>query len=94
VAEYTGQLLENDLDPNPFTQFGKWFDEAMQRQPDLPEAMTVATASQEGCVSARVCLLKGYDARGFVFFTNYSSRKGAQLHDNPRAALCWWWPVL
>jgi pyridoxamine 5'-phosphate oxidase len=94
LAEYTGQLLENDLDPNPFTQFGKWFDEAQQRQPDLPEAMTVATASTEGCVSARVCLLKGYDSRGFVFFTNYSSRKAAQLHDNPRAALCWWWPVL
>ena len=94
MAEYVGQLLENDLDANPFTQFGKWFDEAQQRQPDLPEAMTVATSSAEGCVSARVCLLKGYDARGFVFFTNYSSRKGAQLHENPRAALCWWWPVL
>jgi pyridoxamine 5'-phosphate oxidase len=94
VADYSGQLLENELDSNPFTQFGKWFDEAMQRQPDLPEAMTVATGSIEGCVSARVCLLKGYDARGFVFYTNYSSRKGAQLHDNPRAALCWWWPVL
>jgi len=94
VAEYTGQLLESDLDANPFAQFGKWFDEAQQRQPDLPEAMTVATASTEGCVSARVCLLKGYDARGFVFYTNYNSRKGAQLHDNPRAALCWWWPVL
>ena len=94
MAEYTGQLLESDLDANPFEQFGKWFDEAQQRQPDLPEAMTVATASTEGCVSARVCLLKGYDARGFVFYTNYNSRKGAQLHDNPRAALCWWWPVL
>ena len=94
MAEYTGQLLESDLDANPFAQFGKWFDEAQQRQPDLPEAMTVATASTEGCVSARVCLLKGYDARGFVFYTNYNSRKGAQLHDNPRAALCWWWPVL
>jgi pyridoxamine 5'-phosphate oxidase len=94
VADYAGQLLESDLDSNPFAQFGKWFDEAQQRQPDLPEAMTVATASTEGCVSARVCLLKGYDARGFVFYTNYNSRKGAQLHDNPRAALCWWWPVL
>jgi pyridoxamine 5'-phosphate oxidase len=94
VADYTGQLLEHDLDPNPFTQFGKWFDEAQQRQPDLPEAMTVATASTEGCVSARVCLLKGFDSRGFVFYTNYTSRKAAQLHDNPRAALCWWWPVL
>jgi pyridoxamine 5'-phosphate oxidase len=94
LAEYTGQLLESDLDPSPFTQFGKWFEEAQQRQPDLPEAMTVATSSTEGCVSARVCLLKGFDARGFVFYTNYNSRKGAQLHDNPRAALCWWWPVL
>lgn len=94
MADYSGQLLENELDSSPFTQFGKWFDEAKQRQPDLPEAMTVATASTEGCVSARVCLLKGYDSRGFVFFTNYNSRKGAQLHDNPRASLCFWWPVL
>src|SRR3954453_16945200 len=56
--------------------------------------MTVAPSSTEGRVSARVCLLKGFDARGFVFFTNYNSRKGSQLHENPLAALCWWWPSL
>jgi pyridoxamine 5'-phosphate oxidase len=88
------QLLENDLDPNPYAQFAKWFEEAKRAQPQLPEAMTVATAAMEGLVSARVVLLKGFDGRGFVFFTNYSSRKGAEIHDNPRAALCWWWPSL
>ena len=90
----TAQLLETDLDPNPYAQFAKWFEEAKRAQPQLPEAMTVATAIPEGCVSARVCLLKAFDGRGFVFFTNYSSRKGAEIHNNPRAALCWWWPVL
>jgi len=90
----TAQLLETDLDPNPYAQFAKWFEDAKRAQPQLPEAMTVATAQLEGCVSARICLLKAFDGRGFVFFTNYSSRKGAEIHDNPRAALCWWWPVL
>jgi pyridoxamine 5'-phosphate oxidase len=92
--EVTAQLLESDLDPNPYAQFAKWYDDAKRAQPNLPEGMTVATASTQGCVSARVCLLKSFDGRGFVFFTNYSSRKGAEIHDNPRAALCWWWPVL
>jgi pyridoxamine 5'-phosphate oxidase len=90
----TRSLLENDLDPNPFAQFGKWYDEAMAAQPAVPESMTVATAGLDGTVSARVCLLKGFDQRGFVFFTNYNSRKGAQLHENPLAALCWHWPAL
>jgi len=88
------QLLENDLDPNPFVQFGRWFEEAKPQQPHPPEAMTLATASLDGVVSARVVLLKGFDQRGFVFFTNYNSRKGAQIHDNPLAALCWFWPAL
>jgi len=90
----TAQLLESDLDPNPYAQFAKWFEDAKRAQPNMPEGMTVATASMQGCVSARVCLLKGFDGRGFTFFTNYSSRKGAEIHDNPRAALCWWWPAL
>lgn len=87
------QLLENDLDANPFVQFGRWFEDAKQQQPHLPEAMTLATASLDGVVSARTVLLKGFDQRGFVFFTNYNSRKGAQIHDNPLAALCWFWPA-
>lgn len=90
----TAQLLENELDPNPFAQFAKWFEEAKRAQPQLPEAMTVSTATADGIVSSRVCLLKAYDGRGFTFFTNYSSRKGAEVHDNPRAALCWWWSTL
>jgi len=95
VSEYAhGQLLESDLDPSPFTQFGKWFEEAQQKQPDLPEGMSVATALPDGSVFNRICLLKGFDTRGFVFFTNYNSHKAAQLHENPRAALCWWWPAL
>jgi pyridoxamine 5'-phosphate oxidase len=89
------QLLENDLDANPFAQFGRWLEEAKQQPPPLmPEAMTLATAALDGVVSARVVLLKGFGQRGFVFFTNYNSRKGAQIHDNPSAALCWHWASL
>lgn len=90
----TTALLETDLDANPFAQFARWFDEAKQQQPQLPEAMTLSTSSLDGVVSSRIVLLKGFDHRGFVFFTNYNSRKGAQIHDNPLAALCWWWPAL
>ena len=90
------QLLEQDLDPSPFAQFGRWFDEARAVQPPLPlpEAMTLAIATTDGAVSARVVLMKGFDEHGFVFFTNYNSPKGAQLHENPRAALLFWWAPL
>ena len=88
------QLLETELDPNPFVQFGRWFEEAKAAIPHLAEAATLATAALDGVCSARVVLLKGYDARGFVFFTNYNSRKGAQIHENPYASLCWFWPQL
>lgn len=90
----TRQLMENDLDANPFRQFERWFEEAKKAQPELPEACAVATAALDGVVSVRICLLKGFDARGFVFFTNYNSRKGSQLHENPLASLCWYWPSL
>jgi pyridoxamine 5'-phosphate oxidase len=88
------QLLENEIDPNPFSQFAKWFEEAKEAQPILPEGMTVSTASLAGVVTSRVCLMKDFDQRGFVFFTNYNSFKGSQIHDNPYASLCWWWPTL
>ncbi len=88
------QLLENELDPNPFAQFAKWFEEAKREIPVLPEGMTVSTASLDGKVSSRVCLLKDFDQRGFVFFTNYNSAKGAQIHENPYASLCWWWAAM
>lgn len=87
-------ILESDLERSPFAQFSRWFDEARQRQPQMPEAMTLSTCGSDGAVSSRVVLLKGFDARGFVFFTNYSSRKGAQISENPRVSLCFFWPVL
>jgi len=90
----TAQLLEDELDRDPFTQFERWHAEAQLAQPAMPEAMTLATATSDGSVSARVVLLKGFDRRGFVFYTNYHSRKASQLHDNPRAAIVFWWPLL
>jgi len=87
-------LLETELDPNPFAQFARWFEEARAAVKELPESMMLATANREGEVSVRAVLLKEFDDRGFVFFTNYNSRKGAQIHDNPRAALAFWWPPL
>ena len=88
------ELKDTDLDPDPIAQFGRWFTEAKESQPALAEAMTVATSGADGVVSARTCLLKGFDRRGFVFFTNYESRKGDQIHENPRIALCFHWPAL
>jgi pyridoxamine 5'-phosphate oxidase len=90
----TTSLKETELDPNPFVQFERWFGDARNSQPERPEAMTVATADAEGVVSARVCLLKAFDQHGFVFFTNYDSRKGAQISANPHVALSFFWPVL
>ena len=92
-ADVVVQLLEADLDPDPFAQFAKWFDAAKAVTP-MPEAMNVATAGADGEVSARVCLLKSFDQHGFVFYTNYNSRKSAQLHENPRASLVFWWQPL
>lgn len=87
-------LLESDLEKNPFAQFGHWFEDAKKQQSQLPEAMTLSTCGSDGVVSSRVVLLKGFDERGFVFFTNYNSRKGSQISDNPRVALNFFWPVL
>lgn len=86
-----GQLVEGELAGDPFKQFARWFDEALAA--DVPEAnaMTLATADASGAPSARIVLLKGFDERGFCFFTNYDSRKGRELADNPRAALCFFW---
>jgi pyridoxamine 5'-phosphate oxidase len=89
-----GALDEEHADADPIRQFGRWWDEALNSQ--LPEvnAMTLATADGQGVPSARVVLLKGYDARGFVFFTNYDSRKGRELAVNPKAALLFFWAEL
>lgn len=78
---------------DPFALFREWFDAAVAAGVELPEAMTLATATPEGRPSARTVLLKGVDERGFVFFTNYESRKGRELEQNPHAALVFVWPV-
>ena len=84
-------LEESDLDSNPFNQFDKWFQQALAAGLPEPNAMTLATATLDGKPSARIVLLKGFDERGFVFFTNYESRKGRELLANPQAALvCYW----
>jgi len=90
----TVPLLEQDLEKSPFRQFARWFEEAKQRQPQFHEAMTVATCGEDGVVSSRMSLLKGFDEHGFVFYTNYNSRKGRQLSENARCSLCFFWPVL
>ena len=90
----TTPLLESDLDKSPFVQFGRWFEEARHKIKELPEAMTVATCGTNGIVRARVCLLKGFDEHGFVFYTNYNSPKGTQITENPRVSMCFFWAVL
>jgi pyridoxamine 5'-phosphate oxidase len=85
------RLTEADVDDDPLRQFARWFDEARAAEVHEPNAMTLATATPDGHPSARVVLLKGIDERGFVFFTDYRSRKGLELAANPRAALCFWW---
>ncbi|MEB3355459.1 MAG: pyridoxamine 5'-phosphate oxidase [Synechococcales bacterium] len=93
--EYTLRtLLESDVSSNPFDQFQRWFDEAIAAQIHEPNAMTLATATADGTPSARIVLLKGFDRRGFVFYTNYKSRKGQELAENPNAALVFWWGEL
>jgi pyridoxamine 5'-phosphate oxidase len=79
------------MSANPFARFQQWYDEAERRASPLPEAMTLATATAEGRPSARTVLFKGLDERGFLFFTNYESRKGIELAENPRAALVFHW---
>src|SRR3990167_1126377 len=87
-------LVEKDAAADPFKQFDRWFQDAVQAELPLPEAMTLATATDTGRPSARVVLLKGVDARGFVFYTNYASRKGRELAANPHAALVFAWTEL
>jgi pyridoxamine 5'-phosphate oxidase len=83
-----------DLDPDPFVQFGRWMDAAIAADLPEPNAMTLATATPDGRPAARMVLLRGVDARGFVFYTNYDSRKGLELAANPWAALVFFWPEL
>jgi len=88
------RLDEASLAADPLVEFARWFEEAVKAEARDPNAMTLATASAEGVPSARIVLLKGFDERGFVFFTDYRSRKGTELARNPRAALVFYWPEL
>jgi pyridoxamine 5'-phosphate oxidase len=93
--EYTREALaEADVDADPVVQFGRWFEQATQSGLLEPHAMTLATATPDGRPSARMVLLRGFDERGFCFYTNYQSRKGEELAANPRAALVFWWDKL
>lgn len=90
--EYALASLDiRDVDPDPIVQFQRWFDDAIRAEILEPNAMTLATSSPDGMPSARIVLLKGVDAGGFVFFTDYRSRKGEDLAANPRGALVFFW---
>lgn len=88
------ELTESTVAENPLDQFRAWFEEALHADLPEPTAMTLATADADGVPSARTVLLKGYGEYGFVWYTNYSSRKGQSLEQNPRAALLFFWPEL
>jgi len=88
------ELQEADANENAIAQFDLWWKEALNSEIDEVNAMTLATASADGVPTARIVLLKGFDARGFRFFSNYNSFKGMQLEENPRACLVLFWNVL
>jgi pyridoxamine 5'-phosphate oxidase len=87
-------LDERNVGPNPIDLFKRWFEAAIASGSRLPDSMTLATASKDGKPSARMVLLKEFDDRGFVFYTNYNSQKARELDENPRAALVLYWVQL
>lgn len=94
MKEYQKHTLsEEDLNPDPFRQFADWFEDAKRVEID-PGAMALATASLSGIPSCRMVLLKGWDERGFLFFTNSTSRKGRELAENPVASVTFYWKEL
>jgi pyridoxamine 5'-phosphate oxidase len=93
--DYSREALgEAHSSEDPFEQFARWWREAIAAEIREPDAMTLATASRDGRPSARIVLLKGFDERGFAFYTNYNSRKGRELDANPYAALVLFWMEL
>ena len=91
---HDGHLLEQNASSDPFEQFEKWFADAIAAKLDLPDAMTLATATPDGIPSARMVVLRGFDAKGFCFYTDYESQKGKELAENPNAALVFYWREL
>ncbi len=94
VTDHTTPLHEADLHEDPVLQFSRWYEQAGEAGVREPQAMALATASADGSPSVRMVLLKGFDERGFVFFSGYGSRKGLELQANPRAALLFHWDPL
>jgi pyridoxamine 5'-phosphate oxidase len=94
MPDYTVPLREQDVDPDPLGQFAAWFTDAAEAGVRIPEAMALATATGAGRPTVRMVLMKGYDERGFVFFTHYASEKGRELQTNPQAALLFYWDPL
>ena len=91
MPDFAQPLWEQDVDPDPTRQFAAWFAAAAGAGIRQPEAAALATATADGAPSVRMVLVKSADERGFVFFTNYESRKGVELAANPRAALMFYW---
>ena len=83
---------EKTIEHNPFDQFRNWYNEHLSAGVAIPDSVSLATAFIDGRISVRTVLLKEFNDKGFVFFTNYNSRKGSQLSSNPRAALLFYWP--
>jgi pyridoxamine 5'-phosphate oxidase len=94
MSDYGEPLREQDVDRDPLRQFAAWYEQAAAADLRLPEAVALATASADGAPSVRMVLMKGFDEHGFVFFSNYESRKGRELAENPRAALLFHWDPL
>jgi pyridoxamine 5'-phosphate oxidase len=94
VTDFAQPLREESVDPSPFVQFKRWFEQAAGAGVRAPEAAAVATAAADGSPSVRMVLVKQADDSGFVFFSNYESRKGGELAANPRAALLFYWDSL
>lgn len=88
------ELNEKDISTNPFVQFEKWMNEALKAEVAEPHAMMLATVDSQGKPSARIVLLRGFSADGFIFYTNYTSKKGKDINHNPHAAITFFWPQL
>jgi pyridoxamine 5'-phosphate oxidase len=89
-----GALSETDVEGDPILQFEKWFKQAVEAQVNEPNAFVLASAGKDGRPSARVVLLRNFDTKGFVFYSNYTSRKGVQLNESPYGAITFFWPEL
>ena len=93
-SAHNGPLLEEKASLDPFKQFEKWFADAVDAKLDLPDAMTLATTTPQGVPSARMVVLRGFDTKGFCFYTDYESQKGKELAENANAALVFYWREL